>query len=222
MATEGGELTEEEFATWIPAHRAYHWLAQERDDYTGATTAIVKRVVDGLIRSAAQTLTRPADQQRWKRLWIPARWWGVVSHQHSGLPLWQTEGDAQFEEATRKHTSYERRIAYNAYGIRFEPVDILAPLAPKTAVASAALARVRPPYSATQRVTPTDRPKKVTKDELRQWFPEYERNTQDFRFETVNEAAAAHFGPRPVTRQPLRDVIGEFERTRNRGKPSTS
>jgi hypothetical protein len=77
--------------------------------------------------------------------------------------------------------------------------------------------RVQPPYRAKPK-NDVERPKRATKDELRQWFPTYEAVSDDFRFDSVEAAAAAHFHPRPVTRQPLRDIIGEFERTRNRGR----
>jgi hypothetical protein len=79
--------------------------------------------------------------------------------------------------------------------------------------------RVHPPYRATALAGSAKASGRVTKDELRQWFPTYMDTSDDFRFESVKLAATKRFLPRTVTRQPLRDVIGEFERTLNRGKP---
>jgi len=84
----------------------------------------------------------------------------------------------------------------------------------------AARQRVPPPYAARHVEPATEKPRKVTKDELRQWFPLYERASSDFSEGTVRNAAAKHFRPRPVSRQPVRDIIAEFERTLTRGKPS--
>lgn len=79
--------------------------------------------------------------------------------------------------------------------------------------------RVKPPYAAKQALAP-ERPGKVTKDDIRQWFPAYERSSNDFRFESVKQAAEDHFKPLKVSRRPLREIIGEFDRTRTRGKPA--
>ncbi len=80
--------------------------------------------------------------------------------------------------------------------------------------------RVAPPYRAGVAAAPPDKPKKVTKDELRQWFPTYQEGHSDFRAEAVQSAALLHFEPRPVTRQPVREIIAEFDRTLTRGKPT--
>ena len=78
-------------------------------------------------------------------------------------------------------------------------------------------ARITPGYRAKKKATSVA-PNKVTREELRSWFEGYSKTRQTFHVEAVRSDAAAHFG-RPVTRQPVRDVIGEFEKTENRGKP---
>lgn len=216
--TEGSSLDEHEFATWIPAAQALKWLAEQRRDYSGAQAAIIRRAADSLIRGAAETLKAADGRTQYSRTIIPAFWWNEQIHSYAGSGLWKLEGDTEFEYTTNLNSMYAKKYKYRAYGVRFEPVDILAPLAPQPQQAPVSA----PP--ARSRSAPATRalPPKVTIKELRAWYVAQFAENPGLTFPQVEALAAAHFRPRRVTRQPLRDVISELQHTAKRGNPAFS
>ncbi len=145
----------------------------------------------------------------WLRIFSSVRWEAVTI---SDGRFW-TVGDIDVFTERRGEPIQFR-------GVRFLAEDVLAiPGAdPSRLPERFPRASPSPPYRAKRRAS-LQAPDKVTIAELREWFPGYARTTQDFRASAVKAKAQEYFGDRPVTRQPIRDLIGEFEKTGNRGKP---
>ncbi len=75
-----------------------------------------------------------------------------------------------------------------------------------------------PPYRAKRRPKKEAPVPKATHDELRTWLKGWSPQNSDATFPDIERAAGEALNRR-ITRQPLRDVIGELGLTKNRGKP---
>ncbi len=226
---EDGEaelITETEYGAWIPPAVALGMLAPV--NRMNAMAAIEAQLASGVLRACARDLVATIGGDRVEHHFIVFDIPGWIDS--VGDPFWAT-GDVTVAPDNLRNSNYRhlrvpgRGPTFYLHGIRFDPVRI-AIIATQlggggVAKAAPAPARVLPPYAA-QPTPSAPQVRKVTKDELRQWFPAYERASSDFRFDVVMLAALANFSPRPVTRQPLREIIGEFERTKTRGKPVSS
>jgi len=184
--TEGSSLSEAEFAKWIPAAEAYRWFAKARDSYDGATTAIIKRARDGLIRGAAEVLKSIPERDTYHRIIIPADWWRPNLHDYAGTALWRTEGDTDFEHVTNPNSIYEKRNKYSAYGVRFEPVDILSGMAP---------------INAAEMASPSLKP--ITHGELAHWFEQLSGTERSFGYRRLWRLARQRLPDRDIKRKQI-------------------
>lgn len=64
------------------------------------------------------------------------------------------------------------------------------------------------------------RPAKVPRKELREWYGRQFAENPDLTFGEIEALATRHFRPRRITRQPLRNVIGELGHTAKQGNPA--
>ncbi|MES2343650.1 MAG: hypothetical protein V4597_18430 [Pseudomonadota bacterium] len=94
--------------------------------------------------------------------------------------------------------------------------------APQTAIASeSGPAPSLPPMASEAEGMPDGaKPPKVPPKEVRDWYRVQFAENPGLAFHEVEALAAAHFRPRRVTRQPLRDAIGELNHTQTQGNPA--
>jgi hypothetical protein len=136
--------------------------------------------------------------------------------------FWEAYADSQrrvYEDWGTGHFAANRWMTkewwqYRVFGVHFAEDDIrvIPGIAPKPAPPPQPLYRAKRP-------APSKRPDYVSPGELRPWFESYLLHATNFRAGRVQAAAAAHFAPSFVSRDPIRDLIRDFGKTENRGKP---
>jgi len=215
------DLTPEEFERWLTPRVALQFL--EHLNFQGAVRAILFRIRNGELRSASEktTIRRGTFEQVVRHTFLTRAMWENSSASNDWYAVWSS-GDL---DAKIPGPSYSApSIFVECINVRLDPADIARMLPQPVPDLAAILAPPPSPpgYRARSRRPHAARPQKVTREELRLWFAQYAKTNQNFRAGKVQEAAEAAFKPRPVTRQPIRDTIGEFEKTQNRGKPKVS
>jgi hypothetical protein len=210
-----------EFDGWLTPRSAIHLLTHL--SFHQAIKGILFRIRNHELRTVAEkaTVTRFGSSRIVRYNLIDQAVWANSDASSDHCPVWST-GDLSASIPGQSYQAPSTEV--DCINVRLDPADV-ARLLPQPIPSPDTLVAVRPPrplYRARPKNPPRVGVSKVTVDELRLWFAEYARANQDFRAAAVQAAAEAAFKPRDVTRQPVRDVIGEFEKTINRGKPKGS
>lgn len=204
---EAGWVSEAEFATWLSPPFALQVLRDGGLERTTAVSRIVDRASEGLIAAQAQTIKKRAsgrDSQA-EHVLIPPAWWPLTHVLHAWDEFWST-GDCSLQVH-----NYPSNITYKLFGVRFEPggVRSILPAAP----VAQAVEVVAPPRLLSG---PNELPK-VSRAALRAWYSQFAERNPDAVEREVIAAAEAHFPKFRVSRQPIRDLIGELGTGKSRG-----
>lgn len=215
------ELTPAEFDRWLSPRSVYEILKPHfRVDVW--RPLLLKRINDAEVFAAARKVVyrqgnRTPEPRALERL--PAGYWehGAPTYVHDDF--WES-GDLVLVVHGHGYPQVDTQIScvdvrFESEGIRAMIPHVVTELPPPPTPA-----RPQPGYRAKPKPPKGVKPGRVTLDELRPWFESYAANNRTFHADKVRTAAQIHFAPRPVGRDPIREVIHELGKTENRGKPA--
>lgn len=194
--------------------------------------AVATKLEDGLLNAAAATVVSKSGETRRWAVFLPDAWrrWAYYADDD----FWET---GTFAGLTSDSTGYGRIEAskVRAHDVRLDP-DGIAAMVPRAAAPRSETLR-SPERGASKPITVmaeaalTDAPNrtitphrpspaaKVRISDLRTWYVRQFAENPHLPFRRVEAMAQAYFAPLRVTRQPLRDIISEFNHTHSQGNP---
>jgi hypothetical protein len=212
----------EEFPTWFTPRQA---IAETALSESVAVRELIKRLEHGLVIGSAETASWPkrdGTKEARQRLTIPAAWWGKATGlMATNNDLWTT-GRVTFH--VNDGIRDERTIT--CFGVRFRPFDVISIrhglIVPSVHEIQAEVAArvIAPLYRAKPAANKAQSIPKATREELSSWLQANSSDLKNAVFDEIAAKARDAIPNRRITRQPLRDAIGELKMTKNRGNPT--
>ena len=232
MPDDEAPPTPDQLKNWLTPREAVAMLDLSS---SMARRAIANRLQDGLMRAAAHTVAGSARPRECIEI-APAAW---KDWDYDAEPLFWSNGDCEFyRQGSSGFGSYPSGL--RAYGVRFHPegvrrllehehpkgmapglFDKLMGADPSPLLEDFALQQAHV-ASQTRKAPPKARAagEKVPTKELHAWYRTQFATDPGLTFGELHAVASKHFKPRRVTRQPLRDIIGEMGHAGTRGNPA--